>query len=456
MVDDTIIAVSTPPGRGGLGVLRLSGKGARRLASRLFKPRAKAEAAFPPRRAVLGDLMDPEAGVRLDEAVLVFFPARESYTREDLVEISCHGSPVILERAVRIGIKAGARHAFPGEFTRRAFLGGRIDIIQAQAVNDLVMARSLEQAKISVRQLGGSLSRRIASVRARIVDALTLLETSIEFPDEGISIPPARIARALGEASADLKAIVGTYDSGKTLLEGSTVVITGRPNVGKSTLFNSLLEEDRAIVAPYPGTTRDFLRESLRIGDSHFALIDTAGLSASSHPVEKEGRERGRKLIAGADGVLVLLDASRPLTSRDFGVVRSVVGKRAIVVLNKADLGVRADVRKLEKETGRLPRLAVSALRGTNIGRLKRLIKREFAPEPEPGREIILHLHQKLLLEEVEAGVERARKALGDGLGEELCAEEIRAVLPAFGRLTGEIRNREVINAIFSRFCVGK
>jgi tRNA modification GTPase len=456
MADDTIIAVSTPPGFGGLGVLRLSGPAARRVASRLFRSRSRPRRAFPPRTAILGDLLDAKAGERLDEAVLVFFPGPESYTLEDLVEITCHGSPVILEQAVRLGIGAGARHARPGEFTRRAFLGGRIDILQAQAVNDLIMARSLGQAKISARQLGGSLSRRIESVRARIVAALTLIETSIEFPDDGPAIPAGRIAKALSEAAADLKAMIGSYDIGRALLEGSTVVITGRPNVGKSTLFNALLEEERAIVTPDPGTTRDFLRESLRIGDSHFTLIDTAGVSATSHPAEKEGRERGRKLAAAADGVLVLVDASRELTGGDLALVRSARGKKAVIVLNKADLGVKADVERLQKEAGRHPLLRASALKGTNVGRLKSLIKKTLVPGLEPGGEIVLHLHQKLLLEEVEAGLEKARTVLAAGHGEEVCAEEVRAVLPALGRLTGEIKSKEVIDEIFGRFCIGK
>lgn len=456
MADDTIIAVSTPPGFGGLGVLRLSGPTARRIASRFFRSRSCKRAAYPARTAVLGDLVDSESGERLDEAVLIYFPRTASYTREDLVEISCHGSPVLLEQAVRLGIKAGARHARPGEFTRRAFLSGRIDILQAQAVNDLIMSRSLEQAKISVRQLGGSLSRRIASVRARILSVLTLIETSIEFPDEGYSIPAGRIAKELGEASAALRAMIGSYDVGRTLLEGATVVITGRPNVGKSTLFNALLEEDRAIVTPQPGTTRDFLRESLRVGDSYFSLIDTAGLSPTPHPVEQEGGNRARKLAAEAAGVLVLVDASNALTAQDLSIIRSFREKKAILVLNKCDLDAQADLETLAKEAGSLPRLRISALKGTNTGRLKRMILRRFAPAVPAGEEVVLHLHQKLLLDEVARGLERARKLLSEGFGEEVCAEEVRAVLPALGRLTGEIKSRDVIDAVFSRFCIGK
>lgn len=456
MADDTIIAVSTPPGFGGMGILRLSGPGARRVVSGFFKPRPKNARPFPARTAVFGDIVDAKTGERLDEAVLVFFPGPRSYTREDLIEISCHGSPVILEQAVRLGLKAGARHARPGEFTRRAYLNGRIDIIQAQAVDDLIMARSLEQAKISVRQLGGSLSRMIEAVRTPVLEAMTLLETSIEFPDDGPALPAAGIGPSLGEAIGALDGMIGSYDIGKTLLEGLTIVITGRPNVGKSTLFNALLEEDRAIVSPYPGTTRDFLRESLRLGDSHFTLIDTAGMSVSSHPIEKAGRDRGRKLAEEADGVLVLLDASRRETDRDIALIKGFRGRKAVVVLNKSDLGIKIDKKKLKRAAGELPCLEVSSLKGTNLGRLKRRIKKDFIPARNRKGEIVLHLHQKLLLEEIKAGLERAKKSLEDGYSEEVCAEEIRGVLPALGLLTGEIKNREVIDRIFSRFCIGK
>ncbi len=456
MADDTIIAVSTPPGYGGLGIVRLSGPSARRIAAGFFKPRSKKTIKFPPRVPILGDIVDIKTGGCLDEAVLILFPGPQSYTREDLVEITCHGSPVILEEAVRLGIRAGARHARPGEFTRRAYLSGRMDIIQAQAVNDLIMARSLDQVKISVRQLGGSLSRKVESLRARILDILVLIETSIEFPDEGPGIPAARIRESLDEAAFEMETMIESYDVGKTLLEGLTVVITGRPNVGKSTLFNALLEQDRAIVTPYPGTTRDYLRESLRLGNSLFTLIDTAGMSTSSHPIEKEGRERGRRLAAEADGVLVLLDVSRKETAADLEIIEGLKGKKGIVVLTKSDLPVRADKEKIKKRAGAFPCLEVSALKGTNIGRLKRTIRAKFAPDREGGDEVVLHLYQKLLLEEIKAGLDKARRLLEEGFTEEVYVEEVRAVLPSLGRIIGEIGNREVIDLIFSRFCIGK
>lgn len=456
MADDTIIAVATPPGYGGLGIVRLSGHAARRVASRFFKPQSRKSGPLPTRSPVLGDIVDEKSGERLDEAVLIYFPGPLSYTREDLIEITCHGSPVILEQAVRLGVRSGARHAAPGEFTRRAYLGGRIDIIQAQAVNDLIMARTLEQAKISIRQLGGSLSRMIESVRVRVLEILALIETAIEFPDEGPGVPPARIEKSLRNAVAALDAMIGSYDLGKTLLEGLTVVITGRPNVGKSTLFNALLEEERAIVTPYPGTTRDFLREPLRIRNSLFTLIDTAGMSTTSHPIEKEGRERGRKLAAEADGVLILIDASRKETAEDLAIIRGLAGKRGIVVLNKSDLRVRVDKDKLKRTAGAIPRLEISALKGTNIERLKRLISKEFVPPLRRGDEVVLHFHQKLLLEEIRRGLTEAQRLLGAGFSEEVYAEEVRGVLPFLGRLTGEIRSREVIDRIFSRFCIGK
>jgi tRNA modification GTPase len=456
MADDTIIAISSPPGYGGLGIVRLSGPAARRIATGLFRPKARSARRLPPRAPLFGDVVDGRKGEPLDQAVLIFYPGPRSYTGEDLVEITCHGSPVVLEEVVRLGVAAGARRARAGEFTRRACLSGRLDILQAQAVNDLIMARTLDQAKISVRQLGGSLSRKVGALRAGLLEILVLVETSIEFPDEHPPISTAKLRKSLDGAVAAADAMIDSYDLGQTLLEGLTLVITGKPNVGKSTLFNALLDQDRAIVTPYPGTTRDYLRESLRIGNSFFTLVDTAGISASIHPIDKEGRERGRKLAAEADGVLILIDGSRKEAAADLALVAKLGTKKGIVVLTKSDLGLRADRARIAKAAAGLPCLAVSALKGTNIGRLKRIIRTKFAPGLEREGEVVLHLYQKQLLEEIRAGLVEARRLLDEGVSEEVLVEEVRGALPALGRLTGEIESREILDSIFGRFCIGK
>ncbi|MQY61579.1 hypothetical protein GH153_07080 [bacterium] len=264
MLEDTIIAISTPLGYGGLGIVRLSGKKSLPIAKKLFKSKKK-KAQIPPRHPILGNLYHFEQKEFFEEAFLTYIPSPHTYTREDMVEISCHGSPVILEEVVRLGIKAGARHARPGEFTLRAYQRGRIDILQAEAINDIIQAPSYRQVKISFSQLGGSLSQKIASLRNQIINLLSQIEASIEFPEEGLRISAKQISKTMEKAIHSLKKLVESYILGKTLSEGLTLAITGRKNVGKSTLFNSLLQKERAIVTPYPGTTRDYLCDKLNI-----------------------------------------------------------------------------------------------------------------------------------------------------------------------------------------------
>jgi tRNA modification GTPase len=455
-LDETIIAISTPPGFGGIGIVRLSGKNSLPIAKKIFKIKKKDEAGILPGQAIIGDVFDFEKNESLDEAYLLFFPAPRSYTKENVVEISCHGSPAVLEEVVRLGIRAGARHAHPGEFTLRAYLNGRIDIIQAEAVNDLIRAASLTQAKIAFGQLEGRLSRRIEDVRDQIVHLLSQIEAAIEFPDEHLRITPPKIALIFERLIEFLEALVASYDAGKALTEGVTLAITGRKNVGKSTLFNALLEEQRAIVTPYPGTTRDYLKEKVKIKDTIFNLVDMAGLGRPSSVVEKEGMKKGKKIARQAAGLLVLLDASRTETAEDYTLIKEYKGKNMLLVFNKIDLPPKMDMEKIKKRYGNLSSLRISARRGTNLSRLKDNIYDIFAPKVDDRQEVIFHLRQKLQLEEILNHLKKGRELLENKFPEEVYAEEIRKVLPAVGQLTGEIHAEEVIDDIFSRFCVGK
>lgn len=455
MVEDTIIAISTPLGYGGLGIVRLSGKKSLPIAKKIFKPRKK-QVNMQPRRPVLGNLYNFEQKEHFEEAYLTYFPRPHTYTREDVVEISCHGSPLILEEIIRLGIKAGARHAHPGEFTLRAFLKGRIDILQAEAVNDLIQASSLKQAQISFRQLEGHLSKKISVVRENIIHLLSQIEASIEFPDEGLRISKKHILNTLQRTIKSIKQLVESYNLGKTLSEGFTLAITGRANVGKSTLFNALLQSDRAIVTPYPGTTRDYLQECLKIKNSLFTLIDMAGLSAPSHPVEREGIKKGRKLIDEADGVLLLFDSSCKETREDVKLLDTFSNKKLLILFNKIDLPQRMDKEFLRKKGKGVSSLEISALKGTNLEKLRDMIRDHFVPNEDQQDEIILHLRQKLLLEEILTCLEESRRLLEEGYPEDLSAEELRKIIPLVGQLTGEIRVDDIIEGIFSRFCVGK
>ena len=455
MLDDTIIAISTPVGIGGLGIVRLSGRKSLAVAKKIFRPK-KRGTKIPPRRPVLGNLYNPQQKEYFEEAFLTYFPKPNTYTREDMVEFSCHGSPVILEQLVRLGIKEGARHANPGEFTLRAYLGGRIDILQAEAVNDIIHAASFKQARISFKQLEGSLSKQVSALRSQIIQLLSQIEANIEFPEDGLRTSRKRTLKTLENAVHSVNRLVESYNLGRTLSEGITLAITGRANVGKSTLFNSLLERERAIVTPHPGTTRDFLRENIRIKDSIFTLIDMAGLESPIHPVEKEGIKRGKKLASRAEGILLMLDTSRKETSEDFKLIKRFQDKRVLLLFNKIDLPQKMNTERVKKRAEHFPTLEISALRGTNLKDLKEKIHTLCVPEMEQEEEIILHLRQKLILEEILDSLIEGQSLLKQGYPEEIYAEEIRKSIPLIGQLTGEIHADDIINEIFSRFCVGK
>jgi len=455
MLEDTIIAISTPAGYGGLGIVRLSGEKALGIAKKIFKAK-KSRGKMPPRCLVLGEIYDGERKESIDEAYLVFFPKPRSYTRENVVEISCHGSPVILEEVVRLGIRAGARPAHPGEFTLRAYLRGRIDILQAEAVNDLITATSLKQAKISFGQLKGRLSSKIEELRGKIIRVLSRVEAAIEFPEDGLPLGSDDIGRSLREVIAAISRLIESYEAGRTMTEGLTLAIVGKANVGKSTLFNALLDEERAIVSPYPGTTRDYLRERMTIEDSIFQLVDMAGLDRPSHPVEEDGIRKGRELASRADGILLVLDSSRRETQTDLRLIRKYRHKKTIFLFNKCDLPGKISKEKCRALDRQQPWLDISALNGTNLGKLKEIIHRVFIPEAAAGEEVILRQRQKFLLEQALVPLEQALKLVEQGYTEEVVAEETRRALPAIGGLTGEIRADEVIDSIFSSFCVGK
>ncbi len=455
MFEDTIIAVSTAPGYGGLGVVRLSGDKALAISKKIFKPKQGSKKIHPT-SPLLGYIYDFERKEAFETAYLTYFPSPRTYTKEDVVEISCHGSPVILEEVVRLGIRLGARHADPGEFTLRAYLHGRIDILQAEAIDDMIKASSLFQAKISYRQTEGHLSKKIESFRKNLIHLLSQIEASIEFPDEGLKISAKTIAKTIDKSKQTVLSLIQSYDFGRTLAEGLTLAITGRTNVGKSTLFNALLEKDRAIVTPYPGTTRDYLREQVKLKEAVFTLIDMAGMDRTTHPIEKEGIKKGQALTKEADGILLLLDASQGVTPEDISLIQEHQDKKALLLVNKIDLPKKIDVDKIRRRFTKIPLLEISALRGTNLDAVKSKIAAIFIPEQDLSEDIILHLRQKLLLEDIQKALEKGAQLLEEGYPEDIYGEEIRKILPVIGQLTGEIRSEDIMADIFSRFCVGK
>lgn len=454
-LDDTIIAISTPQGTGGLGLIRLSGQQALAISGKIFLPK-KLNPADHPGLMCFGYLVDPDKNEQLDAGYICYFRPEVSYTREEVVEFSLHGSPVILEEAVKLGIRHGARLARPGEFTLRAYLHGRIDIVQAEAINDLIRAVSIDQARISFRQAEGSLSGKIQKIRQETVEVLSSIEASLEFPEDDLGLNQNEISGRLEKLIKDLQKIIWSYEQGRARLEGLTVTLVGKTNAGKSTLFNALLEEERAIVTPYPGTTRDFIRENLLLDGILMKLIDTAGFGPAGNQAEEAGLDRAQNIAARADGLLIVLDSSRQASQEDFYLLERFQGKKRIIIFNKCDLDRVISRDQIISENKEQPWLEVSALTGENIDQLKKLMLAVFAPQEKMPDEIVLHERQKILIEQMADHLEEARLKLQSGYGLEIVAEEIKEALPVIGEFTGEIKSAEIIESIFSGFCLGK
>lgn len=453
MLDDTIAAVATPPGRGGIGVVRVSGPGALDVARALL--RSSDAAAFEANRAFVADVVSPD-GEAIDHVVATCFHSPRSFTGEHTVEISCHGSPVVLELVLHAALRAGARLATPGEFTLRAFLNGRLDLTQAEAVRDLVDAQTGYQARRAQRQLRGELSRRLQPLKERLLDVIVHLESTVEFVEDEIE-PESRSALSseLAAASADVRTLTRTYDLGRRISEGVSLAFVGPPNAGKSSLFNALLERERAIVTAIPGTTRDLVSETLVLGGLPFRLVDTAGLRDTHDEVERIGIDRTRGAMADADIVLVVLDASATTREAALVLLEETEGLRRVVVENKIDLV--AGPRYGEISVSGAP-LRVSALTGEGIDVLRAAV---LAVATEGGDLestdiLVTNARHHAILARASEHLDEARRALDEGLSEEFALVGLHAALGDLGELTGETAIDDILNRIFSTFCIGK
>ncbi len=443
---DTIVAISTPLGRGGLGIVRISGDQSRRIAESILR--------FPqgPRwrswTSELAELVDDTDAV-VDQGIVSFFEKPRSYTAEDVVEISCHGAPVVLRLCLERAVKAGARIAEPGEFTLRAYMNGRIDLPQAEAVRDLIEATTLYQARVAAQQLDGSVSRRIRPIKEPLLQLIALLEAGIDFAEDDISVAPAnKILRRLGSITSSLQELVASFGAGKLVYQGFTLAIAGRPNVGKSSLFNRLLEQDRAIVTEIPGTTRDTVSEATSIEGIPVKLVDTAGIREGKDLVESLGIERSYQAMADADLTLLVLDLSAGVTEEDRALLDKLRDRGPLIVGNKSDLAGQANG----------DWLAVSALTGEGIPRLRETILQRLAPDglatPESGS-ITNIRHEALLRESLEA-LENARKAVEFQIPHEMLLLDLYAALRPIDAVTGATTADDILNRIFSTFCIGK
>jgi tRNA modification GTPase len=456
----TIVAIATPPGRGGIGVVRLSGPRAFALAAGLFRTATKAPESPAPGQAVFGRFVDA-SGETIDHGYLVRFRPPASFTGEETAELWAHGSPVALRLILSAAVSSGARPATPGEFTLRAFLNGRIDVTQAEAIRDLIEARTAFQAKVAHEQVRGRISAEVNRLKDRLVDLSARLEAAIEFSEEAEAERFLPEGGAPAEARAlrkHIEALAGTYERGRSVREGAMVALVGSPNVGKSSLFNRLLEEERAIVTPAAGTTRDILEESLVLGGIPVTLLDTAGLHETTDEAGAEAVRRARGALSGADRVLLVLDWSRPLLEDERRLLRDTASGRTIVVLNKIDLpcGIGLDTAlglKREHEA-----LEVSARSGEGITALRARLRDVVGSGPAvDGMDtFVTNVRHHDLLVRAAAALARAEDGSRRGIAEECLLLEYREALDRLGEITGEVGIDGIYDRIFSTFCIGK
>ena len=479
-LDDTIVAIATPPGRGGIGVVRLSGPRAREIAAPMLQLMHELE----PGRAVFGELVDvrgeegehrsagqPEAAAatqtlpvqapsRIDKVVVTYFARPHSYTTDDVIEISAHGSPVVLQHMVEMCVAGGARLAEPGEFTARAFLNGRIDLTQAEAVRDLIDSQTLYQVKVAAQQLGGALSRRLQEPKQRLVELIATLEAGIDFAEDDVSVmPDERIRKAIAEVRAPLEQLAASFAYGKIVHDGMTLAIVGRPNVGKSSLFNRLVERDRAIVTAMPGTTRDLVSETVAIGGIPVKLVDTAGIRQTSDEAESIGVRKSMEALADADLVLVVTDASQHRTDEDAALAQQVNGRAAVFVENKCDLLSPTSAAKSAAEMGHPGEvIRTSAVTGEGVDALRAEILRHAGGESGADREsgFVTNTRQQGLVRDALTALAAACAAVSNKVPHEMLLLDLYSALRGLDGVTGATTTDDVLNLIFSTFCIGK
>jgi tRNA modification GTPase len=451
---DTIVALSTPPGRSGIGVIRVSGPDALRIlrilvASDSFNPQ--------PNLLKLRSLIDPLTGDVLDQALVCYFKAPHSFTGEDLVELHCHGSPVVLRGIIDIVLNAGARLADPGEFSLRAVSNGRLKLTEAEAIRDLIDAQTDAALRQATRQLKGEISDSLQPAKDELLKIIVRLESSLEFVEDDLpALESQDICQALNKARSALSKLAGTFTRGRLLRDGLKVALIGRPNVGKSSLFNRLLGHARAIVTPIPGTTRDAISESMGLDGVPLVLIDTAGVRASVDEIESIGVERTRRVAADADLLIVVIDGSEPLNQEDQNVLAEVAKSTHVVALNKSDLPTFSVSNFSDRQIGELY-IPVSAKTEAGLKSLRAAILQPFANGTAQGESLLITnaRHHDLLVRAIEA-IDSSERLLGQRASEELVLVGLHNALRYLDEITGETTTEEILGQIFSTFCIGK
>jgi tRNA modification GTPase len=456
--NNTIAAISTPPGAGGIGIIRISGADALSILKQLFTPKNIA-CSYRSHQLYYGHLVHPATGRIVDEVLAVYMAAPHTYTREDVVEIHCHGSFLVLENALELVLASGALVAEPGEFTKRAFLNGRIDLTQAEAVIDILSAKTRKGVDLAQEQLSGGLYKRIDPVRQSLSMARAVVEVAIDFPDEDVEIVDHTnmIAQMEDEVVAPLKRLLASASQGRLYRDGVSMVIAGLPNVGKSSLLNTLLQEDRALVTAVPGTTRDSIEEIIDISGVPVRVIDTAGIRDGAGEVEELGISRARDLINTADLVLFLVDGSALISEKDLALYEEVCHKPVVAVINKVDLFEKEKI-DLSALTGLASKLYISAKQQTGIDELKQAIFIQIISGTEQWEEdgCAPNLRHKVALASAVEAAERIVITLQQGMTYDLIAVDLQECLDCLSEIVGETTTEDILDVVFEQFCLGK
>jgi len=460
MQEDTISAVATAVGDGGIGIIRLSGKNAVEIAAALFQSaKEKNISVGMGGHLYYGHIIDPDKGFIVDEVVLIVMKAPHSYTREDVVEIQCHGGPVVLRQILALTLRYGARLAEPGEFTKRAFLNGRLDLTQAEAVIDIIRAKTDASLRMAVGHLQGDLALKIRGLREQILAMIAQLEATIDFPEENIEeLSVENVRFSLQIIAQEIQRLLATSNAGRILREGLQTVIIGKPNVGKSSLLNALLRENRAIVTDIPGTTRDSIEEFVNIRGIPLRIVDTAGIRETSDVVEKIGVDRSRAFAETADLVLLILDASQPLSQEDVQVLDLLAEQKAIILINKSDLPEQLSRTELAAHVGKRQVITISVAAGTGLDVLEQSIA-DMVYEGQVSASdgaVVNNVRQEEILRQAAQNLTDAQNTIEAGLPVDFQVIDLRAAWEKLGEISGETVNEDIIDEIFSRFCIGK
>ncbi|MBW1971401.1 MAG: tRNA uridine-5-carboxymethylaminomethyl(34) synthesis GTPase MnmE [Thermoplasmata archaeon] len=451
---DTIVALSTPPGISGIGIVRISGKESLKILKRIFRHKKD----ITPHHLIYGHIIDPKNDEIIDEVLAVYMQKPKTYTREDIVEINCHGGLYVIKKIISLVLSEGARLAEPGEFTKRAYLNGRIDLTQAEAVIDIVKSKTEKAVYLAQRQLKGELSKKVKKIQDELKEIISLVEAHIDFPEEDIPFPVDEIIEKVKKIKTSITMLISTYKEGQMIKEGIKTVIAGRTNVGKSSLLNALLEKERAIVTPIPGTTRDIIEDSIEINGFPFILYDIAGIRDSKDVIEKEGMKRAIKSIEDADLIIFVLDGSEPLKKEDYDIFELIKDKNLIIVKNKIDLPQKIELKKIKRDFKNKNIIDISALKGDGIEELKNKMGSVslFGGADYIEEKIAINFRQKLLLEKSEIALSQAIDAINDNIGLEFIALDLREAMDALGEIVGQVTSEDILNNIFSQFCIGK